>query len=325
MKSLFNRKGFTLIELLVVITIIGLLAALLFPVFAKVRESSRRTVCLSNERQLGTALFQYVQDNSGLIPAGSQPQPVPASPNQNFLPTGEGWAGQVYPFVQDSGVLQCPDHATVVPPFNPCPPGPFGCHPAPNAARSVVSYGINSELLGAEAVQGRLASLPFPAKAVLLFEVSNDWASVTFPDEATVGADMKSVQTFSPGGDGSSLLASGIENATERSANPLVGGAIYATGWLGGRNPLAKYHGIMPTFYGSQLGRHEGGSNFLLADGHAKWLLPEQVLPKRQVGSQQEFDRFTASFLAQYQSRNGNQERGSLYEHCNHSKRLHAD
>ena len=62
------RKGFTLIELLVVITIIGLLAALLFPVFAKARERARQTVCEANLHQLGLAIQMYQQDWNGEAP-----------------------------------------------------------------------------------------------------------------------------------------------------------------------------------------------------------------------------------------------------------------
>ena len=73
------KKGFTLIELLVVIAIIAILAAILFPVFAKVREKARQTTCVSNEKQMVLGVIQYIQDNDEkypllqyVIPAGGQ-------------------------------------------------------------------------------------------------------------------------------------------------------------------------------------------------------------------------------------------------------------
>src|SRR5689334_13663709 len=60
--TMHRRRGFTLIELLVVIAIIAILAAILFPVFAQVRENARAASCLSNQKQIGTAVMLYAQD-----------------------------------------------------------------------------------------------------------------------------------------------------------------------------------------------------------------------------------------------------------------------
>lgn len=66
-----HRRGFTLIELLVVIAIIAVLAAILFPVFAKAREKSRQTNCLSNQRQMALAITMFAQDHNELLPAAA--------------------------------------------------------------------------------------------------------------------------------------------------------------------------------------------------------------------------------------------------------------
>lgn len=89
-----KRRGFTLIELLVVVGILAVLAAVLFPVFQKVRENARRAACGSNLRQIGLAMQQYVQDN-----------------DHRYLPADIGFP-QPYPllaYVGDSRVFLCPD------------------------------------------------------------------------------------------------------------------------------------------------------------------------------------------------------------------------
>src|ERR1700693_4560480 len=74
--------GFTLIELLVVIAIIAILAAILFPVFARAREKARETSCLNNMKQIGTALSAYLQDWDQTFPWSRFPDKAhPGSPD----------------------------------------------------------------------------------------------------------------------------------------------------------------------------------------------------------------------------------------------------
>ncbi len=68
---IYFRRGFTLIELLVVIAIIAILAAILFPVFARAREQARKVICISNNKQISLGLFMYTQDYNETFPAGS--------------------------------------------------------------------------------------------------------------------------------------------------------------------------------------------------------------------------------------------------------------
>jgi prepilin-type N-terminal cleavage/methylation domain-containing protein/prepilin-type processing-associated H-X9-DG protein len=69
MRPTSRRRAFTLIELLVVIAIIAILAAILFPVFAQARDKARQTMCISNARQIGLAVMQYVQDHDETYPS----------------------------------------------------------------------------------------------------------------------------------------------------------------------------------------------------------------------------------------------------------------
>ncbi|HEY3417739.1 MAG TPA: DUF1559 domain-containing protein [Armatimonadota bacterium] len=67
----FHRRGFTLIELLVVIAIIAILAAILFPVFAKAREKARQTTCMNNQRQIAAAILMFIQDHDETFPTAA--------------------------------------------------------------------------------------------------------------------------------------------------------------------------------------------------------------------------------------------------------------
>jgi prepilin-type N-terminal cleavage/methylation domain-containing protein/prepilin-type processing-associated H-X9-DG protein len=109
-----QRPGFTLIELLVVIAIIAILAAILFPVFARARENARRASCASNLKQLGLGMIQYAQDYDEKFPALGGPLYVDAALGDfNKRTTGEhqhGWATRIYPYVKSSQVYVCPSN-----------------------------------------------------------------------------------------------------------------------------------------------------------------------------------------------------------------------
>ena len=138
------RSGFTLIELLVVIAIIAILAAILFPVFAKAREKARQTTCASNEKQLGLGFIQYVQDYD------------------EAYPYSENWAYCIYPYVKSVGAYACPDDTSA---------GAAGTYPisyAVNANCNVQSY--PGFTLGSPTIGQSTAKFTAPSSTVLLFE-----------------------------------------------------------------------------------------------------------------------------------------------------------
>ncbi len=98
-----RKRGFTLIELLVVITIIAILAAILFPVFARAREKARASGCQSNLKQIGLAILQYVSDYDDVLPIGSYNSPPL---------TGIRWMHQIYPYVKNAQIFTCPSDPT---------------------------------------------------------------------------------------------------------------------------------------------------------------------------------------------------------------------
>jgi prepilin-type N-terminal cleavage/methylation domain-containing protein len=143
MKRKFNRfqqearsfaSGFTLIELLVVIAIIALLAAILFPAFARARENARRSSCVSNVKQLANAMLQYVSDNDSRYPP-QPPAPAagPGFPCKPCRTDGGLWKIQVQPYISNrfnpnSQIFVCPSDRGVPTTF------PAGANDPINAA-----------------------------------------------------------------------------------------------------------------------------------------------------------------------------------------------
>ena len=115
-----KRRGFTLIELLVVIAIIAILAAILFPVFARARENARKSSCASNLKQLASAFMMYAQDYDEVLPSYRMGNFDPACRIQ--------WWHQTEPYVKNGLVFRCPSTRAAVP-TDPSPGhGSYGCN-----------------------------------------------------------------------------------------------------------------------------------------------------------------------------------------------------
>jgi len=227
-----RKSGFTLIELLVVIAIIAILAAILFPVFAKVREKARQTACLSNMKQLGLALTQYTQDNDETFPSGMFQN---RGPGAN---AGCGWAGQIYPYVKSVAVFRCPDDSTSA---------------NTSTRQAVMSYAMNQNFnstIGNNPGITTLAQLSAPASTVELAEVTNCVATWF-----TVAPEIDDQSPTVIGWPGAGPLGYAADGASR----------AYATGNMG--SPFVANN---PPF--STTPRHTDGANYLAADFHAKWI-----------------------------------------------------
>ena len=108
------RRGFTLIELLVVIAIIAILAAILFPVFAKAREKARQTSCLSNGKQIGLAILQYTQDYDECLPFGYSDYWIAGAQSTAHIFSSMSSTtnpSPIMPYVKNVQVARCPSLA----------------------------------------------------------------------------------------------------------------------------------------------------------------------------------------------------------------------
>lgn len=251
-----TKKAFTLIELLVVVAIIALLAAILFPVFTRVRENARRASCQSNLKQLGLAFVQYSQDYDERLPLGMNVKPANDWPLENR----GGWAGQIYSYVGSAQVFKCMSDS-----------------------KGSMSYGYNGAIcFSASGSFGnavpQLARFNSPAKTVMLFEVTGNsipTARLEMSDEGiSLPANQVNFSTrYSPIATGFGVNSGELSGVYGNGGNS-GGNGKFATGNLGGRSLQGSTSGA-----GQQpiWGRHLEGSNFLAADGHVKWLKHTQV------------------------------------------------
>jgi prepilin-type N-terminal cleavage/methylation domain-containing protein/prepilin-type processing-associated H-X9-DG protein len=254
-----RRSAFTLIELLVVIAIIAILAAILFPVFAQAREKARQTSCMSNMKQLGLAVVQYVQDYDETFPQGC--------PNGWWDFT---WYRTTVPYIKNVDVFRCPNDDAIVTPAALNWAGPRMSY----IANGYMSWRDNDwRVTGVMGMsQGRdipggwmgsgitpLADVKRPADTIMIAERLHVW-----------------------------------KNQENEYGNVLMWGpAPFITGvnwwdWAVGTNTNNLPDGTRPVKAdpldqtgpdGSILGRHAGMANFAFVDGHVKAMKPANTNP----------------------------------------------
>jgi prepilin-type N-terminal cleavage/methylation domain-containing protein/prepilin-type processing-associated H-X9-DG protein len=249
------KCGFTLIELIVVIAIISILAAILFPVFAQAREKARQITCLSNQKQIGLAVLQYLQDYDDEYPQehGSDANPALDDNNSQLEPPSPGAVDYGSPFEKIMSYVSyensagttserqqlfiCPDdydpHGLAEDP--PCTDTPGGQNPP---APGITSYLINAYFLfGLNMVR-----VNEPADTIYAVERNNAFCDVHI--HPWLG------EIYDTAGD-----AGAIE-----SYPPPTFSTACAT-------PVTNADGL----YAVSGERHTKGSNYLFADGHARW------------------------------------------------------
>lgn len=263
-----RRSAFTLIELLVVIAIIAILAAILFPVFAQAREKARQSSCMSNLKQLGTAVMMYTQDTDETYPI------VKWWGDYNWGTGKDGWVWGVMPYVKNINVFGCPSDGRALKPAPAANNGWCGLHfsypgnafhagwdGSRNYAMGPFNYastsGIGWMVTGGQGI----AAMTRPADTILLAEKHGQDTEGQYP-----GAFCSS---GAPTGD---AISGDMDDFGQCIPDPR--GCYSNAHTPHGPNepyPWGKNGGVSA--------RHSETANFTFCDGHVKAMRPLQTNP----------------------------------------------
>ena len=224
------KKGFTLIELLVVIAIIAILAAILFPVFARARENARRSSCSSNIKQIGLGFQQYIQDYDEKFPlvAGGGATGTAGDVSQ-------GWAIQMQPYLKSSQIFQCPSETNS--------PANVSATVAGYGGQGYSDYWYNSRLAGAS--QARIDQV---SSTVINGDGENGSAAYAFSGENITNGITN---------DGSTPAVSALVTTNPPPVAALSGGTNQAFG-------LRHLDGLNYGFADGHVKWYKSGTNVLL-------------------------------------------------------------
>ncbi len=186
------KRGFTLIELLVVIAIIAILAAILFPVFARAREKARQSSCLSNVKQISLGILMYAQDYDERLPFLYTKPTIDGTARH----TGIQWI--VQPYINNFDVFNCPSSDRKLSPTR------YGAF----------SYGFNLRVFGSHWARG-MAEIRRPAEIVAMGDVCQDanvYARMRVPSQGPFKCDPDGTNCQICGGTHNSIFWDGHSN-----------------------------------------------------------------------------------------------------------------